>query len=165
MKRLILGLVLCVSSWCAVARASAEEYLLKLEAIEYVGVPEDDAEAEGRVLYSIEVVTQPHAVFHSKVSIDSQSLTLTGRLQRSDRGAFSVQIDFVDSKDFGITITKKDGTREPLPTVTSLMTTIGAELNERVTVGGIESRTRRSGKPVEFSLVRYVLTLTRFEST
>jgi len=162
MKRLILGLVLCVSSWCAVARASAEEYLLKLEAIEYVGVPEDDAEAEGRVLYSIEVVTQPHAVFHSKVSIDSQTLTLTGKLQPSDRGGFSVQMDFVDSKDSGITITKEDGTREPLPDITSFMTTAGVAVDDRVTIAGFTTRTKRSDKPTDISSIRFVLSLSRF---
>ena len=165
MKRFTLVPVLWVSLCFCTAAANAEDYLLKLEAIEYVGVPDEGIEAEGRVLYSIEVVTQPRAVFHSKVSIDSQTLTLTGRLRPSDRGGFSVQMDFVDSKDSGITITKEDGTREPLPHITSFMTTVGVGLDERVRVSGIGTRTKKPGEPPREFRVWYVLSLVLFDST
>lgn len=147
------------------AIAIADDYLLRLDTIAYVDKSAAEQDPKETILRSIEVVARPKSAFHGRADVGEQTLTLAGELRPADNGGFNVLIRYIYSMDKGTTVPTEDGKRKPLPSTTKVETNVTIAVGDSVIVGGLETKTSRSGMPEHKSKIRYVLVLSKYEPT
>jgi len=149
----------------ALAIAEEEEYVLRLDTIGYPEIPATVNDPKETVLRSIEVLACSESSFHGSVNIGKQALTLSGKLRTATNGEFNVRIRYAHSIDKGESVLSEDGKRKPSPRTTTVETNVTIAVDNSMVVGGLESKTNRSGLPVNKSKIQYVLTLAKYEPT
>lgn len=159
MKRLMFFVFVVLCSWDTTA--TADEYLLRVDAIGYLDKSVTEVAPKETVLRSIEVVVRPDTAFHSKVITGKQTLAVSGKLRSTDDGRFDVQIRHVYAVDTGITVATKDLGRESVVDGTTMQTGIKITVGDPLTLGCVGSTTREADKPARRSETRYVLSLTK----
>jgi hypothetical protein len=150
MNRSILLIVALCCSFGSVA--SADDFLLRLDAIGYVDKPASEKNPKETVFRSIEVVARPGSAFYGRVKMGVETLVVSGKLDFADNGRFHVHIRSVYLIDTGHTT----------PSRSESATNVSIALGEYVTLGSIESR---SGKPERHSKTQDVLFLAEYRPT
>lgn len=160
MNRFIL--LACAIHCSSAATTIVDDYLLRLDTIGYSDKPASEKDPKETILHSVEVVARPQAAFHGKVSIGTQTLTLTGKLCPAEKGTFTLHIRYSHSNDTGITVPTEGGKRKPVLTESSIHTTAAIVPDNPVTIAGSETRTQQPGKPKRRSKRRYVALLSKY---
>jgi hypothetical protein len=158
--RLSLALVMLLH--CAGA-AQAKQYVLRLEEVGYFDVPESEKAPQGRMLNSIEVLTEPGAPFHSKVASGVTALSLTGRLTAMKDGDFAVQLKFVHVVARGSAEQPEGGTPAPPESSSVCQTTATISSGKQATLSDLQSVATLSDKTRLKSVTRIMLSLEEFD--
>lgn len=159
---LFAPIVLAIPGWC-VATAVGHDYILRIDKVGYIERPADEDVPPETILGTIELLARPDSAFHGKATIGPETLTLSGKLTRTEQGKydFILRIHVVDTIDTGQTIPAADGGREPAYETTDMETIISVNLDDRIAVGGIDTTSGPSGKPTVKSKIRYIAHLAR----
>lgn len=142
--------------------ATAEEYVLRLEAVGYTDQLEEPTPKESS-LGTIETLVQPNGKFHVRTINGRRTYGMTGELQPNDRGGFTLQIRCIDSVVTDEGILAANGKREPIAEGMVASTSVSVLLGESLDLGGINSSTTDAKGRKTVSVQRYVLTLKKSE--
>jgi hypothetical protein len=140
---ILVAAVLCVGRI-----GMGTEYLVRVETVGYVNVPDSEQNPKEDLLRSFEAVCRPSTPVQCTAVVGKETIRLKLLLRPAkENDRFSVDIDYECSVDTGSTIPDKHGGRMKAPEVESAATNITARLNEPVGLGGlICSKTDRVGK-------------------
>lgn len=146
--RLLLAIFICLLAQAA----SAEPLLLRFET---VGFENAGQKSEKRKLIrSLEVVTEPGAVFYARAVIGGESLLISGSLELVQDGDCELQLRNAYSKN-----RQADGKTSS----TSSQGPILVQLGKRVVVSGVESTRQAKGGTKQYSLIQNAVIVTKFD--
>ena len=100
---------------------------------------------------TLETAVAPDGAFRARATFGDRTLSLGGTARREargpSRGRFEVRVHYADIRDTGAYSPLPDGSRQPLPDISSGETTVRAAVGERVALGRIvtESDERTPG--------------------
>ena len=146
----------------SVATTIADDYLVRVDKIEYIDKSASEKAPKEKSLQSIEIIARPQSTFHSKVKIGMETLTLAGKLQPAENGGYIIQIQYRHIIDTGETFPTEDGKGKPRLNKTEFQTTLSITEGKSLTIGEIETNRSPQGKP-EKTKIRYVLTVSKYK--
>jgi hypothetical protein len=162
MKHLALFVFLLLGSLATAT--SEEEYLLRVDSIRSIEQPAGDKGPQEENLRRIELIARPGQPFHAKIQIDKETLTLTGKLEPSEHGGFTVQFRFDDVIDTGNTVVPEINQVQPTTRhTTRVNTNVGVTVGTPAALGELHAIKTEPGKPPRKTSVRHILNLTKYE--
>jgi hypothetical protein len=140
----------------------AADYIVRVEKVGYIDVPESEINPTSEVLQSIEVMCKVGSRARVETKNGKETITLDVMLRSAERPeSIAGKLDYCETLDTGVTILDKSGKRVPLPSVTKASTGFTAQLNERFNIGGFLTSLTESGKTVR-SKVEYLGVVERY---
>ncbi len=140
--------------------AGNDEYLLRVDTIGYLDSTEEVPKES--VLHSIEVLARANETFHSKVSVGSETLIMSGKLHQQD-GEFRVQFRSTHSVDTGTVIRGAP----PVSNKTGVQTTVVVAAGKSIVIGDVTATRDETTDKSEIARVksnkRFVLLLSEYQ--
>jgi hypothetical protein len=161
MYRMIL-LAFVVHAAC-VSVTVGNDYILRIDTVEYTDGPASEIESRKTTLRSIEVIARPDFPFRGRVSMGAETIVLVGKLGPADNGEFQVQLKHEHSLDTGAPALGKDGSKEPRIDVTFFEAVVTVRVDASLNFAGLLRQESRTGEQVTQTKIRHVVTLTKYD--
>lgn len=144
---------------------SAEDYLLRIEAVGFRERKVDAPASPQEILDSIEVVAKPNEPFYASATIGAQKVSLKGVIERLDDGRFKVQFKYAYTKFAEKLLPVPNAQKTPLVSAESGVNSTSTIVNLGIPIplGGMDSSKTEKDKAMYQSNTKNVLSLIKFD--